>query len=154
MKRTHGSLIVSLAPAMLIAGVWLASTRPVAASLAASHAPAQNVGSDGSALAGVFTADQATKGQETFQKTCAACHTVAEHTGRKFEERWTGSSVGDLFEFISSTMPDGNPGSLEPAEYASVVAYFLKETGYPEGKDELPSESEPLKKLKIEPLPH
>jgi mono/diheme cytochrome c family protein len=139
---------------MVIAGAWLSSTRLLAAAPVADSAPLQEAQSAGSVLAGVFTTGQAARGQQTFQKTCAACHTVAEHSGKKFEERWAGSSVGDLFDVISNTMPDGDPGSLEPAEYASVIAFFLKETGYPEGKQELPAESAALMKVRIEPLPH
>jgi hypothetical protein len=75
---------------------------------------------------------------------------VAEHSGAQFVQRWAGSSVGDLFDLISNTMPDGNPGSLEPTEYASIIAFFLKSTGYPEGKQELPADLTALAKVKIE----
>lgn len=106
-----------------------------------------------SVLDGVFTAEQAASGQEVFQKVCASCHTLAEHTGRKFQAKWSDATIGDMFDLVSSTMPDGNPGSLQPSEYASVIAYFLKETGYPQGKQPLPSESGALMKIRIEPLP-
>jgi polar amino acid transport system substrate-binding protein len=38
---------------------------------------------------------------------------------------------------MSTTMPEDNPGSLKPQQYADVVAYFLELNGYPEGKAEL-----------------
>ena len=102
-------------------------------------------------LDGVFTADQAKRGGNTFQRVCAACHTVSEHSGRKFSAKWDGTSVGELFDLISNTMPEGNPGSLTPDEYSSVIAFMLKETGYPEGKEELPADSAALMKVRIEP---
>lgn len=132
----------------------MSRTQPLVASPVHDSASLQEPNSPaaGSVLDGVFTADQATRGQETFQKICTACHTLAQHTGRKFAERWTGTSVGDVFDLISNTMPEGNPGSLKPEEYASVIAFFLKETGYPEGKQELPADAAALMKLRIEPL--
>jgi len=50
-------------------------------------------------------------------------------------------------------MPEGDPGSLEPEEYAGILAFFLKESGYKEGEKDLPSDVEALKKIRIEPLP-
>jgi cytochrome c5 len=105
-----------------------------------------------SVLDGVFTSDQATRGEDTFRKICSVCHTLAQHTGAKFAERWNGSTVGDLFDLMSNTMPDGNPGSLKPEEYAAVIAFFLRENGYPEGKQELPADNAALMKVRIEPL--
>src|SRR4051812_2462005 len=95
-----------------------------------------------SVVDGVFTPDQAAQGAKQFQQICSACHTVREHTGRGFESKWQGSTIGDLFDLVSTTMPDGNPGSLKPEEYASIIAFFLNETGYKPGEKELPSDLE------------
>lgn len=78
---------------------------------------------------------------------------MAEHTGRRFATKWAGTTVGELFDLISTTMPDGDPGSLKPDEYASIIAFFLRESGYPEGKDELPVDVAALMKLRINPPP-
>ena len=51
-----------------------------------------------------------------------------------------------------NTMPESEPGRLKPAEYASIVAFFLKQTGYPEGQQELPSDVAALTKIRVEPL--
>ena len=106
-----------------------------------------------SVVDGVFTNDQAERGKKQFQQTCAACHSTAEHTGRNFESRWNGSTVGDLFDLVSNTMPESDPGGLKAEEYASILAFFLSESGYKEGSKELPSDLESLKKIRIEPLP-
>ena len=107
----------------------------------------------GSVLDGVFTTAQAARGRQRFQQECSACHTVGEHTGRKFGARWQGSTMGDLFALVSATMPEGNPGGLEPADYAAILAFFLSESGYKAGDAELASEVEPLARIRIEPLP-
>jgi mono/diheme cytochrome c family protein len=127
----------------------------ITASSLASRPLAQDTPSStgSSVLDGVFTSSQASRGRQQFLQTCISCHSAGEHTGRKFETRWQGTTIGDLFDFVSTTMPEGNPGSLKPEEYASILAFFLSETGYKEGEKELPSDLEPLKKIRIEPLP-
>jgi hypothetical protein len=50
---------------------------------------------------------------------------------------------------MSTTMPEDNPGSLKPQQYADVVAYFLKLNGYPAGKTELTG-PEALKTIKLD----
>jgi hypothetical protein len=127
------------------------------ASSPASHVSVVGSGSsrtfqNGSVLEGVFTLDQAAAGKLQFQQDCEACHRVAEHTGAKFSEKWNGTMLNELFELISNTMPESEPGRLKPEEYASIVAFFLKETGYPEGQRELPSDVAALTKIRIEPL--
>jgi mono/diheme cytochrome c family protein len=103
-----------------------------------------------SVLDGVFTSSQASRGRQQFQLTCTSCHTVGEHTGQNFASKWQGTTIGDLFDLVSTTMPDGDPGSLKPEEYASILAFFLSESGYKEGEKELPSDLESLKKIRIE----
>lgn len=154
MGREQGRSFLRVALAVFMAGAWMSSRQALAASPVRSSVPLQEASSSaaGSVLDGLFTPDQATRGQQTFQRVCASCHTVAEHTGQKFEARWGGSSVGDVFDLISTTMPDGNPGSLEPTDYASIIAFFLRETGYPQGKQELPADRDALMNVRIEPL--
>jgi len=106
-----------------------------------------------SVLDGVFTSGQASRGAQQFLQACMSCHSAGEHTGRRFEVRWQGTTIGDLFDFVSTSMPEGNPGSLKPEEYASIVAFFLSESGYKVGEKELPSDLESLKNIRIEPLP-
>ena len=143
---------LGIAIAVIAFSAWIWGTRAVVASPLPRSDPRQDTpsASAGSVVDGVFTAEQAKRGGETFQKVCSACHTLAEHSGRKFEVKWSGSTVGELFDLISNTMPDGNPGGLNPEEYVSVIAFFLKETGYPEGKQELPADSAALAKVRIE----
>ena len=145
--------IVALTP-VLVVGAWTLQSSPAAASSLASRPPAQDIGSEpgGSVLEGVFTSAQASRGQKQFEQTCTACHTIAEHTGRNFGAKWAGTTLNELFELISTTMPEVEPGSLKPEQYASIVAFFLKESGYPAGQRELPSDVAELKKVRVEPL--
>lgn len=143
MRMTLGLL----AAGVVVAG-WLPST---AAAEAVGGAQAPSAPGGGSVLDGVFTEDQATRGRKTYQAACTSCHTVSEQTGRRFVGRWRDSNLGEVFDLISGTMPEGNPGSLTPEEYASIVAFYLKETGYREGSRELPATLPELLKLRIQP---
>jgi S-disulfanyl-L-cysteine oxidoreductase SoxD len=143
-----------LAFAVFAAWATMSSAHAAAPLPVEASSPLQDTGAQTAAdsvLDGVFTSEQAKRGGNTFQRVCAACHTVSEHSGRKFSAKWDGTSVGELFDLISNTMPEGNPGSLTPDEYSSVIAFMLKETGYPEGKQELPADSAALMKVRIEP---
>jgi hypothetical protein len=47
-------------------------------------------------------------------------------------------------------MPMDSPGSLQPQEYADVVAYFFRVNEFPVGKSELDTSRELLKLIRIE----
>jgi hypothetical protein len=52
---------------------------------------------------------------------------------------------------MATHMPLTNPGSLTKKQYISIIAYLLKENGYPAGSQELTSKKEQLEAIKIEP---
>ncbi len=114
----------------------------------ASPAPAAR-SSVGSVIEGVFTPAQASRGERTFRDVCAACHDTGEFSGGRFRISWVGRPVGELFETISTLMPEADPGSLSPAEYAAIVAYLLQVNGYPAGEVDLPTSARSLGQLEI-----
>src|SRR5258706_404010 len=67
---------------------------------------------------GVYTVEQATRGEALYKKECGACHgdllTAGEMppplAGRAFRHNWNGLTVGNLFEPIRKTMPTNKPG--------------------------------------------
>jgi hypothetical protein len=48
-------------------------------------------------------------------------------------------------------MPEDNPGSLKPQQYADIVSFFLQLNGYPAGETELPVGAAALKSIQMEP---
>ena len=116
----------------------------------AAPAPGQAAGT---VLDGVFTGAQVSRGERTFREVCAACHDTTEFTGGRFRITWVGLTAGDLFDTISTLMPEGDPGSLSPAQYASVVAYLLDLNGYPAGDTPLPTSLSALQGLEIVAAP-
>jgi mono/diheme cytochrome c family protein len=99
---------------------------------------------------GVYTAAQATRGEETYMNICVACHPAGTYTTPAFREKWNAQLLSELFALVSDTMPKQEPASLTLKEYADVVAYLLKINEAPAGKDELPADAAALKKIRIE----
>ncbi len=99
---------------------------------------------------GVYTESQAERGGQRFRISCSSCHTPTYFSGGAFAERWNGQTMGEVFDFVSNTMPENDPGGLKPDEYASVLAFFLSINKYPAGTDELPDRTEALKQITID----
>ena len=114
--------------------------------------PGQSISPKRSTQSGVYTAEQATRGQDTYATLCTGCHTAATHTGVAFQH-WDGHSVLDLFGYVSTKMPKNEPGSLEPEQYADLVAYLLKLNQMPVGRTELPTDTTVLGTIRIETKP-
>lgn len=85
---------------------------------------------------GVFTEDQATRGEDVFYNICAECH-FEEDFGGPFIQSWAGASVKDLVDEIVATMPEDNPGGMPVEQYLDVVTFMFKLNGMPTGEDEL-----------------
>jgi S-disulfanyl-L-cysteine oxidoreductase SoxD len=107
---------------------------------------------------GVYTADQAARGESLFAKSCASCHgdqlegegQAPPLAGSEFMGNWNKQVVDDLFEIVKSTMPGDKPGSLSRAANADIMSYIFQVNGFPAGKTELPSDAESLKRIRIE----
>ena len=99
---------------------------------------------------GVFTSAQASRGEQTFERVCVACHDTGEFSGARFRLSWSGQSAGDLFDTVSTLMPEGDPGSLSPGEYAALVAFLFRLNGYPSGEVSLPADIRALGLVQIE----
>jgi S-disulfanyl-L-cysteine oxidoreductase SoxD len=106
-----------------------------------------------SALDGVYTEEQATRGLRVYEAQCGLCHGPREFAGPVFLLTWGGQRLGSLFNHIRTTMPLDNPGRLTPAQYADVIAYMLKLNDYPVGRKELDPDPEVLNGIVFERKP-
>ena len=102
---------------------------------------------------GVYSAKQVERGEGVYRTSCQSCHAKTEYTGDTFKVAWVTKTVFDIFDTIRSQMPEDNPGSLERQEYVDVVAYIFSLNSYPAGADELPSDDDGLKKIRIDNPP-
>ncbi len=107
---------------------------------------------------GVYTEEQAKRGEELYRKECASCHGdtlvggggAAPLTGGAFLSNWNGLTVGDLFDRIRKTMPQGSLGKLSKQQDADILAYLLSFNKFPAGKTELQKQVEVLKEIRFE----
>ena len=107
---------------------------------------------------GVYTEEQAKRGETLYQKECASCHAdnlvggggASPLTGGTFLSNWNGLTLGDLFDRIRKTMPQNAPGKLTKQQGADVLAYLLSFNKFPSGKTELPRQSEFLKEIRFD----
>jgi mono/diheme cytochrome c family protein len=107
---------------------------------------------------GVYTAQQAGRGEPAYQKECASCHgeklegkgTAPPLAGNDFTANWNGMTLGDLFEKIQGSMPADRPGELSPARNAAILAFLLKANSFPAGRTELRDDAEALKLIRFE----
>jgi hypothetical protein len=54
---------------------------------------------------------------------------------------------------MSTTMPQGKPGSLTADDYSSIVAFYLSQSGYPAGATDLPVDPAALATVRVDSLP-
>ena len=100
--------------------------------------------------AGVYTAEQADRGQALYRSKCASCHAPNRFTDDFFYQSFAGKPLWEMFDVISDSMPEDNPGSMKPAEYADVIAYLLRLNNFPAGSAELPTDKDALSAILME----
>lgn len=107
---------------------------------------------------GVYTAEQAKRGQTRYSELCGSCHgdtlgggeSAPPLAGGEFLANWNTLTVGDLFDRTRSTMPQNKPGSLSREANAEILAFVLNANQFPPGKEALPQSSESLREIRIE----
>ena len=99
---------------------------------------------------GVFSAAQAARGERLFESICMNCHEITEFTAAgAYLEEVEGKPLWETFEYIWAEMPEDEPGSLNPEDYADVLAYIFSIYGLPSGAASLPVDRESLEAITI-----
>ena len=107
---------------------------------------------------GVFTDEQARRGETAYRQACSNCHGAELEggdmtpplVGGTFTSNWNDLTLGDLFERIRATMPLDKPGTLSRQQNADVVAFVLKANLWPAGTTELARDLGALKQIRIQ----
>ena len=97
---------------------------------------------------GVYTAEQAARGQMTYATTCAPCHGAdlgginhAALKGEAFLSHWMEGGLDALFARVKSMPPNRN--SLGDPAYVDLLAFLLNANAFPAGAQELNAETIP-----------
>jgi S-disulfanyl-L-cysteine oxidoreductase SoxD len=106
---------------------------------------------------GVYSAEQAHRGEAMYQKQCVSCHGAALDgagpypalSGDDFLAKYQGQPATNLYDMIQKLMPATSPGSLSRPDAADLLAYILSFNKFPAGKTDLPSDEDSLKKLQL-----
>ena len=106
---------------------------------------------------GIYSAEQAHRGEALYQKQCVSCHGAALDgagpypalSGDEFLAKYEGQPAATLYDMIQKLMPLTAPGSLTRPQAGDVMAYVLSYDKLPAGKTDLPTDEDGLKKLII-----
>lgn len=99
---------------------------------------------------GVYTTEQAARGDRVFKAKCASCHYTARFVGEDLFKAWANKPLAELFSVVRESMPEDNPGTLPVQEYADAIAYFLQLNKFPTGSDELVGSDEAMGAIMLE----
>jgi mono/diheme cytochrome c family protein len=113
---------------------------------------------------GVYTADQATRGQALYKTHCGYCHRddligggseagAPALKGPIFTIRWRDQPIADMFVTIGTTMPQNKPDTLTPQVVIDIISFLLESNAMPAGTSELPPDLEALKSVFMEYRP-
>jgi mono/diheme cytochrome c family protein len=113
----------------------------IAAVQAQSQAPSQTV------LDGVFSEEQARRGQAIYKAHCSVCHgdalegvSAPELTGNHFIEHWREDMLDTIYNFIRENMPFGRPADakrIPDNDYLDILTHILNVNGYRTGAKDL-----------------
>ena len=106
---------------------------------------------------GVFTREQADRGEKLYADRCGRCHgdtlqgieSAPALVGPTFYGNWEGETLDALFERMRTSMPLDRPGSLTRAENADILAYMLSVASYPAGTTTLDAQGGALRRVKL-----
>jgi cytochrome c len=107
---------------------------------------------------GVYTEEQARRGEALYHDKCALCHgdkltggeSAPPLAGGQFLSNWNGLTLDILFERIRASMPSDNPARVGRQPKADILAYMLSMNSFPAGKAELAPKAELLKDILFE----
>ena len=111
---------------------------------------------------GVYTRQQAERGQPLYREYCEDCHgeelegdaETPPLAGGAFQTNWDGLPLGDLYTRIRRDMPlNKDAGKLSPDINTALLAYILSLNHFPPGPAELPHAVEVLNQIRFEVKP-
>ncbi len=106
---------------------------------------------------GVFTEEQATRGEAAYKDNCSSCHGddmagdgfAPALAGGDFAGNWNELTLGDLYERMRISMPPNGPNTVTNAQKADILAHIMDFNKYPAGTTELEPKTEVLKTISI-----
>ncbi len=85
---------------------------------AATSATGQTADDVMSVRQGVYTDEQAQRGESMYEQACSQCH-PSDYFNQRVLPSWVDAPVSMLFDVMSTTMPEDRPSSLNERSTAS-----------------------------------
>ena len=107
---------------------------------------------------GVFSEEQAKRGEALYMKSCTQCHrndlsgTTSDGPplkGLDFFIRWRGQTIAEMLDAIREIMPANNPGALAPQTYVDIISFLFKSNGVPIGDTDLRADPDTLQQILV-----
>ena len=102
---------------------------------------------------GVYTEEQAKRGEAIYAERCVRCHGpsymggtdgAGALVGPTFNGNWNNVPLDQMLDRVRLTMPQDKPASLSRQQTADALAFILSINKIPAGKTELPRQAEML----------
>jgi mono/diheme cytochrome c family protein len=102
---------------------------------------------------GVYTEEQAKRGEAIYLDRCIRCHGPSYMggtdgaqplIGSTFNGNWNNVPLDQMLDRVRLTMPQDKPASMSRQQTADAIAFLLRINKIPAGKTELPREAEML----------
>jgi mono/diheme cytochrome c family protein len=102
---------------------------------------------------GVYTDEQATRGEALYAEHCVKCHGgtlqgngegASPLTGATFKSTWNGVPMGAMFDRVRLSMPQDKPATMTRQEVADLLAFILRANKFPAGSSELVRQTDML----------
>ncbi len=109
---------------------------------------------------GVYTFDQAERGETAYREQCMRCHgrfldgdsLAPPLQSSIFLSSWDGVPLDKLYVRISRDMSENNAGKMNAEVNAAMLAYLLAFNGFPDAKTELPHTVDKLSQIRFEQM--
>jgi mono/diheme cytochrome c family protein len=106
---------------------------------------------------GVYTGEQAKRGEDFYPDGCSRCHgdelegdEAPALRSEEFLRDWKGLTLGDLFARVKNAMPGDNPGTLTAAQTVDVIAYILSRNHVPAGRTPITTDAQQLRQIRMD----
>jgi mono/diheme cytochrome c family protein len=94
---------------------------------------------------GLFSAEQARRGEALYKQSCGNCHGGALTGGVRapavggpaFVARWSTRQLPELLDYMQAQMPVNSPGGFSRHQNADILAYMLEKSGATAGSKDL-----------------
>jgi mono/diheme cytochrome c family protein len=102
---------------------------------------------------GVYTEEQAKRGEALYFERCVRCHGPSYMggsdgaqplIGSTFNGNWNNVGLDQMLDRVRLSMPQDKPASMSRQQTADAIAFLLSINKIPAGKTELPREAEML----------